>query len=343
MSPVFQTHAWCVPKRHNRGCRALQVLQGVTNSSIVASPEYTERLIQAAADDDVSTVRILIASGLDPNCADYDHRTALHLAVCRNSRAVLDLLLSLPALQLAPVDRMGHTPLWEALLAGNHEVAHLLREAGARVQDDVSARLCQAAARNDAKFFAILADVDVGLLARVRATCWLSHLLRASTQFACWDRRVLTEGERWCCRLQDPDGRTALHVAASRGCLEVASTICRACGRRVNPVDVQGATPLDNARQQQCHSIVALLLECGGLPGSHPSCLAEHARVVEWARACQHARVTKRKEAILERLPERTMARTAAAINEALRDFVAVRTPRRHTSMLDTPVRTVLW
>jgi len=149
----------------------VHLLQSLSKRHIEPTVVYVERLIQAAADDDAATVGLLVSSGLDPNCSDYDHRTALHLSVCRGSRAVLELLLSLPQVQLAPVDRMGHTPLWDAIRTGNADFARMLRAAGAVVQPDITLQLCQAAAQNDVRFFESLREVELAVLMRVRAVC----------------------------------------------------------------------------------------------------------------------------------------------------------------------------
>ena len=51
------------------------------------------RFIQAAADNDVQTLRILAVAGIDCNCADYDSRTALHLSVSNGCMDATHFLL----------------------------------------------------------------------------------------------------------------------------------------------------------------------------------------------------------------------------------------------------------
>jgi ankyrin repeat protein len=123
---------------------------------------------------------------------------------------------------------------------------------------------------------------------------------------------------------QDPDGRTPLHVAASRGSIDAAAAICRACKPFVSPVDVYGATPLDNARQRGNDTIVALLLAERAKSGSDPRLRSEHEAIQEWVAKNKAEKLERRKLAILKTLPEHKMAQDANAVNSALQDFAKV-------------------
>lgn len=57
-------------------------------SGAKASNCAPERLIEAAAADDIMMVDALLHAGMDPNAADFDHRTPLHLAVANRSMKV---------------------------------------------------------------------------------------------------------------------------------------------------------------------------------------------------------------------------------------------------------------
>jgi ankyrin repeat protein len=52
-----------------------------------------EKLIEAAAADDVMMVEALLLAKMDVNSMDFDHRTALHLAVSNRSMKVTTFLL----------------------------------------------------------------------------------------------------------------------------------------------------------------------------------------------------------------------------------------------------------
>ena len=51
------------------------------------------RMCAAAADGSVAMLQQLIRSGADPSCADYDKRTALHIAASEGQHAAVVLLI----------------------------------------------------------------------------------------------------------------------------------------------------------------------------------------------------------------------------------------------------------
>lgn len=64
-------------------------------------------LCQAAADGDIDYLKMLVDNGLDPNAADYDSRTALHLAASNNRLDVIKYLCRIPHIHVNAVDRTG--------------------------------------------------------------------------------------------------------------------------------------------------------------------------------------------------------------------------------------------
>ena len=84
-------------------------------------------LMWAASEGDVTGVARLLVQGADVDAADYDGRTALHLAASEGRDAVVRFLLDRHAAP-SPVDRWGNTPLDDAKRAGHDVVAgHLTR------------------------------------------------------------------------------------------------------------------------------------------------------------------------------------------------------------------------
>src|SRR5262249_15792969 len=69
----------------------------------------------------------LVSAGVEPGIADYDGRTALHLAAAEGQAGVVRYLLAADA-DPQPVDRWGGTPLSDAEGNGHTEIAALLRE-----------------------------------------------------------------------------------------------------------------------------------------------------------------------------------------------------------------------
>jgi len=85
-------------------------------------------LCWAASEGDLDGIRRLRVEGAALGGADYDGRTALHLAASEGRAAVVAYLLR-HGVDRAPVDRWGNTPLDDARRAGHDAVLELL-EAG---------------------------------------------------------------------------------------------------------------------------------------------------------------------------------------------------------------------
>jgi glutaminase len=85
-------------------------------------------LCWAASEGDLPGLRVLVAEGANPNHADYDGRTPLHLAAAEGQVAVVSYLLG-SGVDPAPLDRWGATPLDDALRAGHEDVVTALEEA----------------------------------------------------------------------------------------------------------------------------------------------------------------------------------------------------------------------
>lgn len=93
--------------------------------------DVTELLCEAAARADVVQIRKLVAimpSAL--SITDYDGRGALHLAATCGSAEAVEFLLEKGA-DITARDRWGKTPLDDALMEGNMDVANILVRSGA--------------------------------------------------------------------------------------------------------------------------------------------------------------------------------------------------------------------
>lgn len=86
-------------------------------------------LIYAATYGDLDEIYMIEANGLDLNSADYDGRTALHLAAAEGQKKVIEYLL-MRGVNPNPVDRWGGTPMNDAERNGNEENIELLANAG---------------------------------------------------------------------------------------------------------------------------------------------------------------------------------------------------------------------
>jgi glutaminase len=85
----------------------------------------TMRLLYAASQGDLDELRAVLATGSDPNAADYDGRTGLHLAASEGHVAAVRYLLASGA-RPGVTDRWGGTPLTDAKRAKHIAVAELL-------------------------------------------------------------------------------------------------------------------------------------------------------------------------------------------------------------------------
>ncbi|MEM7617171.1 MAG: glutaminase A [Pseudomonadota bacterium] len=93
--------------------------------SFTANIEPVFQLIWAASQGDLNEIQQLFAKGIDLDSADYDGRTALHLAAAENQIDVVKFLIS-KNINLEPVDRWGKTPLADAKTHENNDIVKLL-------------------------------------------------------------------------------------------------------------------------------------------------------------------------------------------------------------------------
>jgi len=88
--------------------------------------------IEMVAGDGMADAReldanLVAAAGVDLNAADYDGRTALHLAASDGQLEIVNYLID-KGVNLDPVDRWGGTPLIDAERGGHNVVAVRLKE-----------------------------------------------------------------------------------------------------------------------------------------------------------------------------------------------------------------------
>lgn len=184
--------------------------------------------LQSAARGDAKKCgELLTADGLrnlDVNTADYDQRTALHVAAAEGHVDVVSFLLSEGAVSNCK-DRWGKTPLDDALFFGHESVVMILRAHGAVLGSpmaDSVAKLCEAAKQNNVVLIKrlVLCGVNVNQ--------------------------------------SDYDSRTPLHIAAAEGNLEAAKVLLL-LGSEPLMKDRWASTPLNDA-QKAGHEQVAKFL-----------------------------------------------------------------------------------
>ena len=107
----------------------LTLLQGVTGRSSALS----HRLVEAARDGSVDTVRDLLDFGIDPESLDDERHTGLILASAGGHVHVLDELLNRGANEDAK-DRDGYTGLMLAASRGHIEIVKKIIRTGVNLE-----------------------------------------------------------------------------------------------------------------------------------------------------------------------------------------------------------------
>ncbi|GFH26632.1 potassium channel AKT2, partial [Haematococcus lacustris] len=85
---------WEACKKGHDGVLQLLVAGG---GSLGSGPLVATRLCRAVGSGDLPLLARLLRARADPCAADYDRRTAAHIAAAEGNQAALQLLLSVPA------------------------------------------------------------------------------------------------------------------------------------------------------------------------------------------------------------------------------------------------------
>jgi len=237
-------------------------------------------LLQLCAIGDLPTVKECISNDFDNvNFRDYDRRTALHVASSEGHLDVVKYLVQKGA-HVNRTDRWGGSPLDDAHRHRHTDVARYLRSRGARTGSfNLTSNLIAAAAAGDIdEVTMICASDDHTPLAldlsgsrtkgggggkssldmsrsrgKVTRTKQGSSL-EVSERPAQRDVVDINQG--------DYDKRTALHLAAGEGHLDVVQFLCKR-GANVNAEDRWGGKPLDDAIQKGNERVAAVLRKYG--------------------------------------------------------------------------------
>lgn len=122
--------------------------------------------------------------------------------------------------------------------------------------------------------------------------------------------------------MQDPYGRTPLHVAATVGSLRTVDSIVSHEPNSANVIDIFGCTPLDNAIQKGNQAVVAVLESAGALCGDNAAMRQAHRKIIRWAASVRQCADANQVSIALSRMPEKELEQRAADVAVALRKFV---------------------
>ncbi|XP_078428864.1 potassium channel AKT1-like [Wolffia australiana] len=210
-----------------------QILRETENMLARGRVELPLTLCFAAIRGDDKLMQQLLRRGLDPNEADVNQRTPLHIAASKGSESCVVLLLDHGANPNAR-DSNGNVPLWEAIQGRHQGVIKALICNGADLnQGDVGSFACTAAEQNSLE---LLQDI-----ARYGGDVTVPR----------------------------SDGSIALHMAVCEGNVEAAKFFLE-LGADPDRADASGWTARDLADQQSHEEIKAMFEEKKAREPSRP-------------------------------------------------------------------------
>jgi len=221
------------------------------------------QLLNAVFHQDMEQIKRLINFGVSVNDKDYDGRTALHIAASEGFVDVVEYLLDANA-DVNAIDRFGGSPLADAV-RDRHSVLHQTLESSHTKDVDLSM-----AARHDHHEVQEVLRLTGGKLMGIDTGVLLCEMAAEGN---------LDELKAYCengvdINSQDYDGRTALHLAAANGKVNVLDYLLMRADVEVNSLDRYNGTPLDDAIRHQRDVAKTMLLAHGGLSKYDPQ-LAE--------------------------------------------------------------------
>lgn len=196
-------------------------------------------LLQAAAKGDLDEVKLILAAGkTHVNFRDYDRRTALHVAASEGHLTVCQYLIEHKGARINRSDRWGGSPLDDAHRHRRSEIIHFLRKHGATTgSGNRSINLIAAAAEGDVDEVKTLLQIGDSQQQKLN----------------------INKG--------DYDKRTALHLAAGEGHVDIVRILCEA-GADVNVEDRWSRRPMDDAISGSHEECISVLESYGAAPGS---------------------------------------------------------------------------
>ena len=221
-------------------------------SRLQALATEVNEVIWAASKGDLGALRDQFGRGVKLGCADYDLRTALHLAAAEGQTKVVEFFVAQEragdaAVDLNPRDRWGGRPLDDAYAHGHQDIVEILEAAGAvRGAQNPST----AAAGDISSQASPQAQSD-----KTAELIWAASLGDLSSI-----RRLVAQGVPL--DIADYDRRSPLHLAAAEGHLEVVRYLIAQVGNS-DPRDRWGNTPLDEAVRHDQAEVAELLRKRG--------------------------------------------------------------------------------
>ena len=255
-------------------------LDTTQNGSIVApvavdlDPKQLELLI-AVKNNDIIAVNALLKENVNPNFADEEGYSPLHIAVLNDNLDVVNVLLSYKDIDTeiklpyeASVDDWylgGATPLLVASYTGNADIVNALIEAGSdiRAKDDIdgATTIHIASANGNNEVINILLNKDDTLINEAdnmkdTPLHWAS--IKNQT-----DTINLLLGNGADTKLTNSDGNTVLHYAAMYGDVNTVNALLNADSSLASVENNEGITPIYYAIILSDNDILSSLITKG--------------------------------------------------------------------------------
>lgn len=179
-------------------------------------------------------VREKIAEGTNAGFADYDKRTALHLASCEGYWKIVELLLRNGA-DASFKDRFGHTAVDDAMMNGRLQVLQIMDNMGVKIPQHIFDKSFTPEFERNMRLIDVCARGNIGKA-----------------------QKLLMEGAD--ARFADYDLRTPLHLACAEGHGNVVKMLMNA-GADASAEDRWNATPFDEAIKNGHQQVMTVLEE----------------------------------------------------------------------------------
>jgi len=219
-----------------------------SNAYMVHTKKEQARFLDAAHEGDSRTVEALLQAGADANTADYDQRTALHLAAASGNMQTVQIVLQFGG-RADALDRFGQTPADDAKA---EDMKTLISNAAAGAPVNPNGSAVSVLPNSDRAPDLDAADTSTST----------REVLQAAQNGDLKDLRRLKKKGVKMAGVVDYDSRTALHLAAEHGHGPVITFLLKEKGD-VNHADVDRQTPLHCALRKGSTDVVALLRSNG--------------------------------------------------------------------------------
>lgn len=252
-------------------------------------------MCKAAHAGKLDDIKRLVENGVDPNEADYDGRTAMHLAASEGAIDIMNFLVEIKA-NIMCRDRFNGTPLEDAVrhhfeIRDAEKVQKVLRDHGATLAGEglkYVIKMCEYASEGNVERIRLLSDngVDVSL--------------------------------------GDYDDRTPLHLAACNGHTAVLEFLLQHKDVLVNAVDRFGGTPFVDSVRHERKGAAALLEEAGCVRTTDSKSKKVITEMIEKSNMKKEARLRAEREPRIQHVLENSQeSKMVATISDTLSKKIA--------------------